>query len=1064
MSDTETRMIDAEKPGPLAWMARHAVAANLLMLFCIVGGYFMLGNLKKEVMPFINMDIVQITVPYPGASPEEVERGIILAIEENIRGLDGIKEVTATAREGVAIVSAELFAGEDLQRASQEIKTEVDRIRSFPLEAEEPVIALMSHRRQVLSFQLYGDVEEVVLRELAEQARDKMLQHPDITQVELQGIRPLEIAIEISQENLRRYNLTLGEVATRLRRASIELPGGGIKTEGGEILVRMKERRDYGRQFARTPIISAPDGSEVLLEDIAVIKDAFEEVDRYGLYNDKPSIGLMVYSIGEQTPVEIAEAAETQVELLRPTLPAGVQIEVVENMADAYRQRVDLLLRNAAIGLVLVLILLGLFLELRLALWVMMGIPISFLGAMLLLPAAGVSINMISMFAFIMALGIVVDDAIIIGENIYQHHERGLPFMEAAVKGVREMATPVTFSILTNIVAFMPLLFIPGMMGKMLRSIPIVVIVVLIFSLIESLFILPAHLGRQREKRRGGLGKMLHSGQQKFSKGFLASVRGVYGPILDWSLRHRYVTFVLSVSLLIVALAWPLSGRLRFSPFPVQESDFSMARLNMPYGTAVEKTQAIVERLSAGARRVVQESGRPDLLKGIFARVGQGGSHSAQVQVYLAEPKIRDEVMSTQEFTRQWRAAVGPIAGVENLVFAADAGGHGGFGASLTIELSHRDVNVLERASAELAAELRNYPDAKDIDDGFQAGKQQIDFKLKAEGKSLGLTADAVARQVRSAFYGAEVLRQQRGRNELKVMVRLPKEERVLEYNLEEMMLRTPGGAEVPLREVVEADRGRAYTTIFHRDGQRVVRVEANVVPRSRTGEIVDDLKKNKLPELVAAYPGLRATFQGRQADSRDSLASLFGGFGMVLLAMFGMLAIPFRSYLQPLIVMAAIPFGIIGAMFGHIIMGISLSMLSLFGTLALSGVVVNDSLVLIDAANRKLRAGGVGVRDAIRQAAIQRFRPIMLTTLTTFCGLSPMIFERSVQAKFLSPMAISLGFGILFATLITLMLVPALYLIVDDWKRFLSKVGQAFGASDAAPSPYGPDPAPAND
>ena len=1034
--------------GAIGWMVHHPVAANLGMVFCLVGGYFAVQHIQKEVFPDIERDLVRITVAYPGASPEEVEQGIILSVEEAVRGLDGVHEVQATAGEGSGRVDVELLEGQDLLKLSQEIKREVDRIRSFPEDIERPEVTVVSRKRQVISIVLYGDVEEGVLHELAEQARDQFLQDADITQIELSGVRPLEISVEVPQENLRRYNLTLDDIASRLRSASVELPGGGIKTRAGGILVRVKERRDYGRQFALTPIISAPDGTEVLLEDIAVIKDDFEDVDRYATYNGKPAVMVDVFRIGRQTPIQVADAALGQLDLLKQTLPPGIEAEVLRDRADIYRQRINLLLKNGTIGLCLVLVSLGLFLEFRLAFWVMMGIPISFLGSLLLLPGLDLSINMMSMFAYIIALGIVVDDAIVVGENIYHYRQSGKPFMEAAVMGAREVATPVTFSILTNIVTFMPIYFIPGTMGKIFKTIPLVVITVFIISLLESLFILPAHLGHHREKRRRGLNAWLHHRQQAFSHGFMRFVRLGFGPFLNAVLRRRYLMVALAFSILVVALAYAGSGRMGFGLFPQVESDFARVEAVLPYGTAVQKTEAVMERLYEGARKVVEECGHEELVEGIFAEVGLSGSHTGYLMVYLADAEVRDPIMSTDQFVQRWREVVGPVTGVDSLTFSSDFGGPG-HGAAVTIELSHRDIGVLEEASADLAEGLANYPQTKDIDDGFQPGKQQIDFKIKPEGKSLGLTAQSVARQVRSAFYGAEVVRQQRGRNEIRVMVRRPKKERVFEQNLDDLMLRAPSGVEVPLREVVDAQRGRAYTTIARRNGRRVVEVEADVTPRDKGLEVLQAVEKNELPDLLERYPGLTYSFEGRQADMRESMGSLKGGFILALLAIFALLAIPFRSYSQPLIIMVSIPFGIIGAIVGHLIMGYSLSVVSMFGIVALSGVVVNDALVLIDFANRRQRDQGLSVHDAVLDAAIQRFRPIMLTTVTTFCGLAPMIFEQSRQARFLIPMAISLGFGIVFATTITLVLVPSLYLVVDDGKRALARLGRVFGGAE---------------
>lgn len=1027
--------------GPIAWMASHPVAPNLIMAVCVVGGILVWGNMQREVFPDTQEDLVQITVAYPGASPEEVEQGIVLGVEEAIRGLDGVKELRSEVTDGTARVTVEALAGANLERLGQEIKSEVDRIRTFPEDAEEPDISVVSRKRQVLQLQLYGDVSEGVLREYAEQLRDRLLQDSGITQVELSGAKAFEISIEVSQENLRRYGLSLEDIASSISAASVETPGGSVKPQSGEVLVRVKERRDYGEEFGRLPIISTATGGKVLLEDIATIKDGFEEVDTFAYYNGQPAIGVLVHRVGTQTPISVSEAVERVCNSFRVSLPENMSLTKLDDMAEEYQGRIHLLLKNGSIGIILVLLVLGLFLEFRLAFWVMMGIPISFLGGIMFLPAFGVSLNMISLFAFIVALGIVVDDAIVIGENIYYHHEQGKPFLQAAVDGAREIAMPVTFSVLTNVVTFMPLIFIPGMMGKFFWMLPVVVIAAFLVSLFEALFILPSHLGHRKEKKRRGIGSLLHRPQQAFGKGFTRAVHVLFRPVMNHLMRHRYLVLITAVAFLIVVASWPLSGRMGFSMMPVVESDFGRASLELPYGSAVEKTTELALRIEEGATAVAEESGHPELLEGVSVLIGNGGSHAAAIQAFLADAEVRGPIMSTEEFVQRWRDKVGPIHGIENLTFSADFGGPGG-GDDVTVELSHRRMDVLEKASADLAAQLAKYPMVKDINDGFQPGKDQIDFTITQQGKSLGLTARDVARQMRGAFYGAEVVRQQRGRNELKIMVRRPKEERVSEYSIEQLMLRTPSGHEVPLRQVAEYTRSNAYTSISRRQGRRVIQVSADVVPRSRAQEIISSLRENELPALAKRYPGLSCSFQGHEAEIRDSVGGLKAGFVIAILVIFALLAIPFRSYVQPLIIMVSIPFGIIGAILGHLIMGYGLSLDSMFGVLALSGVVVNDALVLVDATNRR-RTKVDSAHEAALDSVEQRFRPVILTTLTTFCGVAPLIFETSIQAQIMIPMAISLGFGILFATSITLVLVPCLYLIVEDLRRVLGGIAR---------------------
>ncbi|WP_341325514.1 efflux RND transporter permease subunit [Methylotuvimicrobium sp. KM2] len=1046
---------DPSRTGPVAWMAGHSVAANLAMVVCIIGGLLFLNNIRQEVFPDFEIDSVSISVAYPGASPEEVERGIVLAIEDAVGGLDGIKQITSSAKENAGTVTVEALRGTDLQKFTQDIQKEVDRITTFPIDAEKPQITLIASKRRVISVALYGDAEDAVLHELAEQLRDQLLQDPGITQIDLEGVKPLEIAVEIPQDMLRRYRLSLGDIAQRIASASIDLPAGSVKTDSGEILIRIKERRDYGRQFSQLPIITTPDGSQIKLGDIARITDGFDESDYYATFNDKPAVMLQVYSVGEQTPIQVSETVRNHLDKIAPELPEGIFTDVRRDASEDYGQRIDLLLRNSAMGLSLVFILLALFLELRLAFWVMMGIPIAFLGSFLFLPSIGVTLNMISLFAFIIAIGIVVDDAIIIGENIYHYRQEGLSPLQAAIQGAREMAMPVTFSILTNIATFMPLLFIPGFTGKIFFMIPLVVITVFLLSLAESLFILPNHLGHLKPLKSQGIQAKIHHYQQRFSDGFRRWTLHRYGPFLESVLQHRYLTVTLAFSLLIAALAYAASGRMGMTLFPKVESDYAQVTLTMPFGTPFEKTEAIARHLSEAARRVASNVPNGDrLLKGQFTELGTIdrqqtlGSHLATVRTYLAPPEVRDDILSTEQFTRRWREEAGEIAGIEAILFESDAGGPSR-GPAITVELNHRDIQVLERASRRLAQTLNAYPIVNDVDSGLTSGKEQLDFTLLPEGRSLGLTAQDVARQVRNAFFGAEVLRQQRGRNEIKIMVRLPENERMSLKNVESLMLRTPAGIEIPLTEAVQIERGRAYTEINRRNGRRNIQVKSGVTPRSRAGEIINDLKAAELPRLQEEFPGLQYSFQGSQAEMADNLSSLKISFVFALLAIYAMLAIPFRSYILPLIVIVSIPFGIIGAILGHLLMGYDLSILSMLGIVALSGIVVNDSLVLINYANEHRIGSAKTPLQVIKAAGIQRFRPILLTTLTTFFGLMPMILETSRQARMLIPMAISIGFGILFATLITLVLIPSLYLVAEDVRVLFHKLKIAFSAKD---------------
>jgi multidrug efflux pump subunit AcrB len=1025
--------------GPIAWMVKNPVAANLLMLLCLVGGFATFTTIKQEVFPDITADMVTIGVTYSGGTPEEMEQSVCLVAEEAVRGIEGVDEVTSTASEGYAQITAELLDGVDPIKVYQDIKSEIDRITTFPDGAENPTVALAARKRDAMSLVMYGNTSDLNLRNLAEQVRELLLQSEYITQVELSGTRDLEISVEISQEELRRYGLDHRTLASSIKTQSREISGGGIKTDSGETLLRMQERRDYGTDFAEAPVLASEDGTPLKLGDISQVIDGFEDSDRLATFNGKPAIMLDIYRVGEQTPSQISSTVTELLPQIQAQLPDGINIAIQNNRTEIFFQRADLLLRNGGLGLILVLILLGFFLEIRLAFWVAMGIPISFLGAMLLMPATGLSINMITMFAFIIALGIVVDDAIVVGENIYHHQQDGMDPMEAAVIGTHEVGTPVGFSILTNIVAFVPLLVMSGMMGRVMGMLPIVVISVFLISWVESLYILPAHLSHSRRRQPTGLFGMIHRAQQRFSEAFRRWVKNKYGPFLDLCLTHRYVVVAASLSLLLLIGGYWASGRLGFAMFTTVESDYAKATATLPFGSPIETTERVAERLVKAAEDVIAETGHPELSEGVFADIGKGGSHKVEVRAFLADPEIRDEIMGTEAFVRAWREKAGDIPGVRFIRYASDEGGPGG-GPALTVELRHDNIKTLEAAAQTLAKELENYPLVQDVDDGVEEGKTQFDFKLRPEAIALGLSANDIGQQVRAAFEGSEVLRQQRGRNEVKVKVRLPLEERTRMYNFEQFILRTPDGGEVMLSDVIDVEIGTSYTTINRRNGLRALTLSADVRPKSKAGEVMAKLDSEYFPTLLNQYPGLSYSYEGRTADQRDSFGSMKITLPLVLLAIYALLAIPFKSYSQPLIVMVSIPFGVIGAVIGHLIMGYEMTMIGIIGMLALSGVVVNDALVLISFANER-RALHDNAHDAVVSAGIQRFRPILLTTITTFGGLAPMILETSRQAKFLIPMAISLGFGILFATLIALILVPSLYMVVDDCGRLRRKI-----------------------
>jgi len=1025
------------KHGPIAWMAGNSVVANLLMFVFLVGGLIAGFRVKQEIFPDFTIDTVTITVAYPGASPEEVEDGIVLAVEEAIQDLEGVDEISSTAAEGSSSISVDIIEGADVTRLWQEIKSEVDRIDTFPDEAEDPQVTIAEHKRGVLTLALSGDVDDLTLRSTADQVRDALLENAHINQVDLTGVKDYEIRVEIPQATLRRYGITLGDVADTIANASVELGGGSLKTAGGDILVRVKDQREYARQYAQLPVLTDTDGSQVLLGEVATVREAFEESHTWARFDGEPAVMIEVYRVGDQTPTEVAEAGKRNLAELNRSLPKGLRLTLLDDRSEIFTQRAELLTKNALQGLALVFVFLALFLETRLAFWVSLGIPISFMGSFIFLSGTYFSINMISMFAFIVTLGIVVDDAVVVGENIYHWRRKGLSPLDASVAGAREVALPVVFSVLTNLVTFMPLMFVPGFMGKIFKVIPLVVIAVFGVSLIESLFILPAHLGHRKRSAPMWPLNYLERWQAGFSEAFERFVRHRYGDLLEFMVRQRYSVMAFGIFLILALGGYVASGRMGLEMFPANESDYAYASATLPYGSAKARLEKVERHLVESARAVVADNGGTELAKGVLSDVS---GNTIAVRVFLTAADRRP--LSTSKVVEKWRQAAGDIAGLESIRFESNMGGPGS-GKNLTVMLSHPDTGTLEAAGEDLAAMLADFPIVHDIDDGSEQGKRQFDINLRPLGERMGLTSQSVAEQVRYAFQGAEAMKLQRGKNEVSVRVSLPENERVVEATLENLVLQAPEG-EIYLRDAVTMTAGRAYTSIERTNGSRDISVTANVTPPSKAENIMGELRSTLLPDLMKRYPGLSYSFEGHQADMRESIGALITGSLLALFCVYALLAIPFKSYAQPLIIMMSIPFGIIGAIFGHLLMGYALSLNSLFGVVALSGVVVNDSLVLIDLANRN-RQVGMPVHDAVVSAGIQRFRPILLTTVTTFGGLMPMITETSFQARMMIPMAISLGFGVVFATVITLVLVPSLYLIVEDVARLFKKRGHRF-------------------
>jgi multidrug efflux pump subunit AcrB len=1033
MEEKKNTKKSPRKEGAIAYMARNSIATNLLMLMLIGGGLFTMYTIQKEVFPEFQLDFVEVSVAYPGASPAEVEQGVLQPVEEAVRGIQGIKEIVSQADEGSGEISIELVAGSERMKAFQDIDQAINRIRTFPDDIERPEVSLRSRQRDVLQIGLYGDADIWTLRQIAERLRTILLSNPEITQVELNNVPEFETRVEIPRNNLQKYNLTLGQVANIIQQSSNDVPAGAVQTQSGEILLRMQERKQWAEEFGNITIVSSPSGAKVNLKDIATITDGFEETGFHGQFNQANYVELQIFRIGDQSPLEIANVLENILE--NHQLPPGVNYRTDSNRAADYQERLSLLTENGILAIVIVLIILTLFLEHRLAFWVMLGMTISFIGGIIFLPLIGISVNMISMFGFLVVLGIVVDDAIVVGENVYEYRQKGLSPMKAAIAGTKDVSLPVTFSIITTIIAFVPLLFMPGETGKFWQPLPAVVIVILVVSLFEALFILPSHLGHLKKKKNKNKWVVkLEGWQRSFADSFDSFVDKHYRPMLDKCLKHRYITLSIAIALLLIVGGYGYSGHMGLIMMPEVAADEIEAGVRLPVGTTPDQAAKVAHDISDATQRMFEEHNLYDVAEGMKTNVR--GQNFIDVEIVMLPPDQRD--ITAAEVIALWRDNIGDIEGVDQITFEAERG-PGGAQQAISIDLSHSDIDVLEKASTAFVSRMQAFSNTRDVTDNYNKGKTQYNFKLLPQGRNLGLTSDEVGRQVRDAFFGALAMRQLRGMDEIEVRVKLPLHERKDIKNLEDFLIRTSDGVEVPLMDVVVIDQQEAFTNINRRDGRRVVNVGMDVEPANSVNGVIARVQAETLPQLRADFPGITWSFEGSQADMRESTGVLRTGFSIAMLLIYVLLAIAFSSYIQPLIVMFAIPFGIVGAVIGHILLGYDLSLVSLMGVIALSGVVVNDSLIMIDFANKR-RKEGDPIYKSIHEAGLRRFRPIMLTTMTTFGGLAPIILETSSQAFYLIPMAISLGFGIVFATMIILVIVPCLYLILEDLRLYMVK------------------------
>ena len=1039
-----------EPSGPIAYMASNSVAANLLMCAIVAFGLVSLTSLERQAWPTTAFYHVEVSMAYPGATPEEIEESIIVKIEDQVSGMDDVKAVKSVAAPGMASVRVQMDYDTDMARAVDDIESAVNRIQSFPAGAERPRFREMDNRMSIMRFILYGDVAERSLKELAYQIEDELAALPSVSQVEVGGVRKYEISIEVPLHQLRALGLTLNDIANTVRRSSLDLSAGSIDTRESQVRVRTLGQNYDQQDFEEIVLISGRDGTFLRLGDIAEVRDGFQEADLIVRHQNQPAVFVEVYRADSEQVMDVAATVrEHLANEVIPALPDGVGVTMWNDDSQIYEERVGLLLKNGILGLLLVLIALSLFLEIRLALWVAVGLVVSGFGALAAMMVVGVAITTVSLFSFVLAIGIIVDDAIVVAEHIQYERSRGTPGVTAAIRGVRRIKVPLTFAVLTSVMAFVPLLYIPGGVGEVWRALPVIMIAILLVSLIESVFILPNHLSHLPGPDRVP--------KNAFDR-FFARIQGgvnaqlnrfVQGPLdraLHFATDQPAVTMAGALGMLVLSISLVPAGIVPTTLADEGEGDFATVMLEMPDGTTAPRTYEAAREIEAAGHRVIERLSRdrpedaPPLLTGVTVTVGQGSrfegglnpsptlnpqAHIATIEFKLLSAQQRQ--ITTGEVVQAWREEVGVLPHVRGLTFSSEVFN---LGNPVEAVLTHPDPERLARIANSVVDGLREVGGVYDIRSDHTPGIPEIQIELRPEARTLGLTLDELAGQARAAFFGAEAVRVQRGREEVRAYVRLPADERDAITDIEGYLIRTPNGAEVPVTSVAEMTSGMSVPAIRRKDGQRIVTVTADVDASVISGNEANEILANSiLADLTAVYPGLTYSFGGEQQQQLESLDALYRGFAIALIMIFALLAIPLRSYTKPFIIMAVIPFGFIGVILGHWVLGVALSAVSFMGIFGLSGVVVNDSLVMIDFIDQKL-GDGDSSRTAIIEGAKGRFRPIMLTTVTTFLGFTPLILERAIQAQFLIPFAASLGCGILVTTAILMMVVPALYTI----------------------------------
>lgn len=1025
----------------IAWFARNDVAANLLMAtILLLGLTFLNTRIPLEVFPSTEIRQVSINMSLRGATPEDAEQGVAILLEEAVADLQGIKQIVSRSAEGSVSVRLEMENGVDAQRLLNEVKSRVDAVNNFPVNAEKPIVSIPKRQRDVISVVIAGPQSEKEIRQMAEHVRDDILRIDGITQVELDSVRPYEITIEVNQDTLRQYNISLNQVSNAIANSSRDFSSGNIKTRGGDILIRSSGQAYRQDEYDNIIILTQEDGSIIRLKDLAKVTDGFDDSEFSSRFNGKNAAFVDVYRIGNESAIEVANKVKEYLEKQQPKMPQNVDLTYWRDRSVIVKNRISTLTGNAIQGGTLVLLLLTLFLRPAIALWVFIGIPVSFMGAFFLMPVMGVTLNIFSLFAFILVLGIVVDDAIVTGENIYSHLRHSETGLQAAIRGTQEVSVPVTFGILTTIAAFLPLAFIEGRRGDLFAQIPVVVIPILLFSLIESKLVLPSHLKHIKLRKDKNDSKFSRL-QERFADGFERAILKYYQPTLALCLRHKLSTLLSFIGVLAIIVTLFLNGWMRYTAFPRVESETARASLSMPAGTPYAVTDHYISKMTDAAFKLkakYYEREGVDLILDINSTSGSNGrsqgSHLGRVLFQIVPPEQRELKIRSSQLMREWRAMIGEIPGAQSLTYRAEIGRSSD---PIDIQFSGIDFNTLSEVSEKLKKQLALYPSLFDITDSLAQGKEELQIELNEHAYALGLDRNNVLSQIRAAYFGVQVERIQRGRDDVRVMLKLPKAERQSVAGLENLLIATSNGQNIPLSQLATLTPGISPTSIMRIDRYRTISVSADANKEEANMTLIQGELRQFIDDLLLQYPGIHYKFEGEAREQRESFSSMFYGVIILMFVIYALLAIPFKSYVQPFIVMSVIPFGIIGAVGGHWIMGMDLTMLSIMGMMALVGVVINDSLVLVDYINKQYRENAMPLMEAVLTAGAARFRPVILTSLTTFIGLMPLLFEKSTQAQFLIPMAVSLAFGILFATFITLILVPINYLLVERTRLF---------------------------